>query len=109
MWKELKIFGKQKSVFLMTAPKHHPAIAATIAKRIKTGLAKAGIVTSMFKAHSVCSAFTSAAANTGLSVSEIMETVDWSSALVFEKFYYHPHRSSSFGFSVVSSVSNLHS
>ena len=104
MWKELKIVGRQKTVFLMTAPKHHPATAATIARRIKTGLAKADIVTSIFKTHSVYSASTSAAVNGGLSVSQIMEAVDWSSALVFEKFYYHPHRSSSFGFSVISSA-----
>ena len=38
-----------------------------------------------------------------------MEVAGWSSASVFEKFYYRLHRSSSFGLSVISSTSNLHS
>ena len=99
----------ENSLLLTTTPKHHPATAATIARWIKTGLSKAGIDTSIFKAHSIRSASSSAAADAGLSVSEIMEAVDWSSASVFEKFYYHPHRSSSFGLSVISPALNLHS
>ena len=91
----------ENSLILMTTPKHHPTTAATIARQIKTGLSKAGIDTSIFKAHSKCSASTSAAADAGLSVSEIMVVADWSSASVFEKFYYCPHRSSSFGLSVI--------
>ena len=93
----------------MTTPKHHPATAATIARWIKTGLSKAGVGTSIFKAHSIHSASTSAAADAGLSVSKIMEAADWSSASVFEKFYYHPHRSSNFSLSVIFSASNLYS
>ena len=85
----------------MTTPKHHPVTAATIARWIQTGLSKASIDTSIFKAYSICSASTSAAADAGLSVSEIMEAADWSLASVIEKFYYRPHRSSSFGFSVI--------
>ena len=101
---------KSRSPFFLTAiPDHHPATAATIARWIKTGLSRAGIDTSIFKAHSICSASTSAAADAGVSVSEIMEAADWSSASVFEKFYYRPHRSSRFGHSVMASASNLHS
>ena len=74
----------------MTTPKHQPAIEATITKGIKTGL---DIDTSIFKAHSICSASTSATPDAGLSVSEIMETADWSSTPVFERFYYHPPKS----------------
>ena len=54
----------------------------------KTGLAKAGIDTNLFKAHSVCSASTSAAVDARISISEILEAADWSSASTFEKFYY---------------------
>ena len=99
----------ENSLFLTIIPSHHPATAATIARWIKTGLSRAGIDTSVFKAHSTCSASTSAAADAGLSVSEIMEAADWSSASMLEKFYYRPHKSSSFGLSVISSASNLHS
>ena len=70
----------------MTTPKHHPVTAATIARWIKTGLSKASTDTSIFKAHSICSASTSAAADAGLSVSEIMEAADWSLASVIENF-----------------------
>jgi len=72
-------------------------------------LTKAGIETSIFKAHSVRSAATSAAADAGVSISEIMEAADWSSASVFEKFYYRACKSSNFGHSVISSASNLQS
>ena len=70
---------------------------------------KAGIDTSIFKARSVHSAATSAAADAGESISEIMEAADWSTASVFEKFYYHPHKSSNFGHSVISFAPNLQS
>ena len=99
----------ESSLFLMTTPKHHPATAATITRWIKTGLSKAGIDTSIFKTHSIRSASTSAAADAMFSVSEITEAADWSSASVLEKFSYCPHRSSSFGLSIISSASNLHS
>ena len=99
----------ENSLFLMTTPKHHSATAAAITRWIKIGLSKAGIDTSIFKGHCICSTSISAAVDAGLSISEIMEAADWSSASVFEKFYYRPHRSSSFGLSVISSASNLHS
>ena len=93
----------------MTTPKHHPVTAATIARWIQTGLSKASIDTSIFKAHSIRSASTSAATDAGLSVSEIVEAADWSSTSVFEKFYYHPPESSSFSLSIISSALNMHS
>ena len=74
----------ENSLFLMTTPKYHSAIAAATTRWIKTGLSKVGIDTSIFKVHSICSTSTSAAADAGLSVSEIMEAADWSSASVFE-------------------------
>jgi len=55
---------------------------------------KAGVDISIFKAHSIQSAATSAAADAGVTVTEIMEAADWTSASVFEKFYYiGPHGS----------------
>ena len=64
MWKELK---DRKLFFVTTTPKHQPVTAATITKGIKTGL---DIDTSIFKAHSTCSASTSATPDAGLSVLE---------------------------------------
>ena len=99
--------ASEKFLFLTAVPKHHPATASTIARWIKADLAKAGIDTNTFKAHSVRSASISAAADAGISISDILEAADWSSASTFEKFYYRPVKSSKFGLSVVSSASNL--
>ena len=108
--KRTECIRKSESLFfLTTVPDHHPATASTVARWIKTGLSRAGIDISIFKAHSVRSASTSAAAHAGVTVPEIMEAADWSSASVFEKFYYRPHRSVRFGQSVISSASNLQS
>ena len=74
-----------------------------------TGIAKAGIDSNLLKAHSVCTALTSAAVDAGISISEVLEAADWSSASTFKKFYYQPVKSSKFGLSVVSSASNLQS
>jgi len=70
---------------------------------------KADIDTFIFKAHSIRSAATSAAADAGVSVTEIMQAADWTSASVFEKFYYRPSQSSTFGHTIISSASNLQS
>ena len=108
--KRVEKFRKSEtSLFLTAIPGYHAATATTIARWIKTGLSKAGIDTSIFKAHSVRSASTSAAADAGVSTSEIMEAADWSSASVFEKFYYRPQKSTNFGHSVISTASNLQS
>jgi len=61
----------------------------------------------IFKARSVCSAAISTAVDAGVSIPEIREAADWSSASVFVKFYYRPHKSTNFGHSVISSASNL--
>ena len=96
-------------MFLTAVRKHRPATTATIARWIKTGLSKAEIDTSIFKAHSIQSASTSAAADSGVSVTEVMEVADWTSASVFKKFYYRPSLSSTFGHTVINSASNLQS
>ena len=44
---------------------------------------KAGIDTSVFKAHSTRGAATTAAANTGITTEDILKVADWSSDTVF--------------------------
>ena len=92
----------ETSLFLTSTPSHRPASAAAIARWIRLGYLK---LVSILKEHSVPSASTSAA-DAGLSISKKMEAADWSSASVFEKFYYRPQTSSSFE---IDSASNLHS
>ncbi len=92
-------------LFLTSTKPHKPASSATIARWFKTALSRAGIDTLIFKAHSIRGASTSAAAEAGISILEILEAADWSSASTFEKFCYRP----SFDVSVLNSASNVHS
>ena len=98
-----------KHLFITTRKPFHPASSATIARWIKSTLSKAGIDTSIFCAHSTKSASTSAAADAGISIPEILAAADWSSNSVFERFYYRPQSSSKFGVTVLKTASNLQS
>ena len=62
----------------------------------------AGIDTDTFKAHSVRSASTSAAASVGLTTNQIMEAADWSSESVSQRFYYRPTQSNQVGVAMLS-------
>ena len=62
-----------KQLFLTSTKPHKPATSATIARWIKTTLKRAGIDTTIFKAHSVT---TSAAAEAGISIPDILEAAD---------------------------------
>ena len=75
---------------------------STLAKWLKTLLEKAGIDTGIFKAHSIRGAAVSAAANAGVTTSDILRAADWSSESVFTKFYYKPVRFGTFGAAVLS-------
>ena len=81
---------------------HKPVSSSTLARWLKSLLEKAGIDTGIFKAYSVRGAGTSAAANAGVTMADILKAADWSSESVFTKFYYKPIRSSVFGSAVLS-------
>ena len=102
--------SQSNHLFLSSVMPFQPSTSATIARWIKTTLAGAGIDTSIFGAHSTRGAASSAAADAGLSISEILEAADWSSATTFERFYYRPQQAKkAFGVSVLKTASNLHS
>ena len=67
-------------------------------------LSKAGINTDTFKAHSVCSASVTAAANAGIITNDILK--DCSTASVFQKFYYKPTGDTVLGSTVLSTAAN---
>ena len=69
---------KEEHFFLTSTEPHRPASSATIARWIKTALTRAGIDTTIFRAHSARGASTSAAAEAGVSIPEILEAADWS-------------------------------
>ena len=69
---------------------HKPVSTHTISRWLKTVLEKAGIDTSVFKAHSTRAASTSAAAISKIPLSTIMDNAGWSNATTFGKFYKKP-------------------
>ena len=52
--------------------------------------------------HSVHGASSSKAANMGITTSDILKAANWSTELVFQKFYYKPTISASYGRAVLS-------
>ena len=62
---------------------HWPVTSSAIARWLKEVIQMAGIDTSIFKAHSVRGATTSAAANLSITTNEILEAADWTSDTSF--------------------------
>ena len=91
----------ENRVFRSFIGKHGPVTSSTIARWIKSCLQKAGVDTTVFKAHSTRVAAATKAAMSGLTVDAIMKAADWSSEGVFQKFYYRPQHSIEFGSSVL--------
>ena len=58
--------------------------------------------TSIFKAHSVRGASTSAAANQGVTTEDILKAADWRNSSTIQRFYYKPVRDATFGRTVLS-------
>ena len=82
---------------------HKPVSSATIARWLREVLRLAGIDVSIFSAHSVRGASTSAAAGAGVTTNDILKAADWSSDSVFRRFYYRPVNDPTFGRSVLAS------
>ena len=61
--------------------------SSTVARWLKSLLESAGIDTSVFNAHSVRGASSTMAVNLGITTNDILNTVDWSTESVFQKFY----------------------
>ena len=91
-------------LFIALIRPYNPVTSSTIARWIKSVLTKSGINTDIFKAHSVRSAATSAAANAGVTTNDILKAADWSSESVFQKFYYKPEKENTFGVSVLAKL-----
>ena len=61
---------------------------------------------SIFTAHSTRSASASAAADSGITSSDILKAADWSTESVFRKFYYRPTHDPLYGRTVLPSRSS---
>jgi len=60
---------------------------------------EAGINIATFKAHSVRGASSTAAAEKGVMISDILQKADWSRESTFKRFYYRPRLSNSDNYS----------
>ena len=87
-----RLNGKEVSnpLFLSYIKPHKPVSIDRIAHWMKDLLKKAGIDVSVFKAHSVRGASTTAARNKGVYIGDILHTANWSSDSTFHQFYYQP-------------------
>ena len=64
-----------------------------------------GIDITLFTAHYTRGASSSAAADSGITTTDILKAADWSTESVFRKFYYDPSHDPSYGQAVLSSKS----
>ena len=104
--KTRELRGTADQLFIAIIKPHLPVTSCTIARWLKKVISNAGIDTSVFKAHSVRSASTSAAANQGVTTEDILRAADWSSDSSFQRFYYKPVRDTTFAKTVLSSATN---
>ena len=84
-------------LFVAIFKPHKPVAPCTIARWLKEVLKLSGFDTNIFTAHSTRSASSSAAADSGVTTSDILKAADWSSESVFRKFYYRPTQNPSYG------------
>ena len=89
-------------LFVAIVKPHKPVAPCTIAHWLKEVLKLSGFDTNIFTAHSTRSASSSAAADSGVTTSDILKAADWSSESVFRKFYYRPTHNPSYGRAVLS-------
>ena len=95
--------GNYTTLFVSTNKPHKPVCSLTIARWLKLLMGRAGIDTEIFRAHSVRSASTSAAAAPGVTTSDILNAADWSSEAVFQKYYHKLTKNNKFGTAVLRS------
>ena len=94
----------ETKLFLALIKPHKAVTSSTIARWLKSLLEAAGIDTTVFTAHSVRGASSSAAANLGITTNDILKAADWSSESVFQRFYYKPAEDPSYGRAVLSTT-----
>lgn len=69
---------------------HRPVSTDTISRWLKEVLQRSGIDTSIFKGHSTRAASTSAADNSKVPMSTILDSAGWSNASTFGRYYKKP-------------------
>ena len=82
-----KNLRQNSQLFINPLKPHQPVVKSTLSRWIKLTLAKAGINTDIYTAHSTRSASTSAAAAASVDITKIMRAASWSHARTFQRFY----------------------
>ena len=83
-----------KALFISTIKPHNGVAIDTISGWIKSVLEMCGVDISVFSAHSVRSAATSAAFSRDVPIDKILDLAGWSSQSTFNRFYCRSDRSS---------------
>ena len=83
-------------LFLSYIKPHKPVTSQRLANWLKESLGRAGINISIFKAHSVRGASSTAALEKGVLIDDILRTADWSTDSTFRRFYYRPTQASNY-------------
>ena len=87
-------------LFIAHCKPHKPVTSSTIARWLKGTMKGAGIVTSIFKAHS-CRGAAASAKDHGVAVADIMKTADWSRETTFTRYYYRADKENYLGRTVL--------
>ena len=90
------------AMFISTTKPHKKVSRDTISRRFKVAMTKAGLDMSLFTAHSVRSASTSAAGRANVPLQTILKTAGWSRQTTFSKYYEKPlQKTTDFGHAVI--------
>ena len=87
--------SKPNKLLLSYIRPHKPISGVSLSRWLKDVISRAGIDSSIFKAHSVRGASASAAYERGASLQDILDLADWSTDSTFRRFYYKPRLNSS--------------
>ena len=104
MTEKLRKATSNSHLFVAIVKPHNPVAPCTIARWLKEVLRMSGIDISILTAHSTRGASSSAAADSGITISDILKAADWSTESVFRKFYYRPTHNPLYGRAVLSST-----
>ena len=97
------IRGKETRLLVAIIKPHRAISSSSVARWLKSLLEAAGIDISIFNAHSVRGASSSAAAVAGITTNDILKAANWSSESVFQRFYYRSSDDPSYGRAMLSS------
>jgi len=82
--------GRNRHLFISYIKPHNPVGPTTIARWVKFLMEKAGIDVNKFKTHSVRSAATSKAKQSGIPLTDILKVAGWSNERTFAQYYDKP-------------------